>query len=336
MIGARTRHITTLRPMDRPAFSLIEVLIAILVLGFGLLGLAAVFPVVVTQQRDAANEMRGPAAAASIKAQVFGPTDFIDWEKVAAKAATTTGGPVSATSGRWNFDTGFQSGLAGNQRLIAGNPDGSIVLQTSPTQTIPVAARLFPSAYGSVSPQFVWDVALRRTSANAPLEAALFVRRLDSGIRVPDGRTLANVLTGEGLVSGGPVPPTAVPVGDTPEGEANDSARRPSGNGTGDYSRIRELRAIRPERADPSSDRPFDRFELPNNASKLTEALAGRVGQKLLDDLGIVHTVLRIDSNDSNDRFIVVEPAFPNDDPRYLIYTPQIPVRVEVIKVETP
>ena len=42
-------------------FSLIEVLIAVLVLGVGLLGLASVFPVVISQQRDATDVIRGGA-----------------------------------------------------------------------------------------------------------------------------------------------------------------------------------------------------------------------------------------------------------------------------------
>ena len=47
--------------MNRRAFSLIEGLIAVLVLGVGLLGLAAVFPVVITQQRDAVDVIQGMA-----------------------------------------------------------------------------------------------------------------------------------------------------------------------------------------------------------------------------------------------------------------------------------
>lgn len=49
------------------AFSLIEVLIAVLVLALGLLGLAAVFPVVIAQQRDAVDRTRGAIVSGAVK-----------------------------------------------------------------------------------------------------------------------------------------------------------------------------------------------------------------------------------------------------------------------------
>ena len=58
-------------------FSLIEVLIAVLVLGVGLLGLASVFPVVITQQRDASDVIRGGAASTAIRAQIRANPDII-------------------------------------------------------------------------------------------------------------------------------------------------------------------------------------------------------------------------------------------------------------------
>ena len=59
-------------------FSLIEVLIAVLVLGVGLLGLASVFPVVISQQRDATDVIRGGAASAAIREQIRANPDIID------------------------------------------------------------------------------------------------------------------------------------------------------------------------------------------------------------------------------------------------------------------
>ncbi len=323
-------------PHTRRAFSLVEILIAILVLGFGLLGLAAVFPVVVSQQRDAANEMRGPSAVASIRAQVETPKGMIDWEPVIALAQppAPTGGPSVGASnqGRWIFDRRVQGGLAGHQRLIDTYDNGAIELRTTPVQLVPVTARVFPAAYGSATPQFAWDIALRRTAHHAPLEVALFVRRIDAGIRVPDDKRLANVLTGEGLRPGGNVTPTAVPLGETPAGGADDE-RRPSGNGTGDYSRLRELYVF-PEHAGGNQNLPVDRFPIPAGSSKLVESLLGREGQLILDDLGIVRRVLGIETDGSGDRQIVVDPPFPNLGQRVLVYTPQTPVSVQVFTVE--
>ncbi len=52
------------------AFSLVEILIAILILGLGLLGLGAVFPAVIAQQRGAVEKTQGAAVAASAAATV--------------------------------------------------------------------------------------------------------------------------------------------------------------------------------------------------------------------------------------------------------------------------
>jgi len=58
------------------AFTLLETLLAVLVLGLGLLGLVSVFPAVVAQQRDASETIRAGSIAATIDGQV-GPTDGI-------------------------------------------------------------------------------------------------------------------------------------------------------------------------------------------------------------------------------------------------------------------
>lgn len=332
MIRTRNAHQTR-------AFSLVEILIAILVLGFGLLGLAAVFPVVVSQQRDAANEMRGPSAVASVKAQLIGTQGLIEWDEInqyVDNQLTPSGGfgVGSIDSGRWAFDN-FRQNLDNSQRLIRIVPtNGAVQLRLSDNtwnQFVPVTARVYPSVYGSVNPQFVWDLALRRTALNQPLEVALFVRRLDPGIRVPDDKRLANVLTGEGLRPGGNVQPNVVPLGETPSG-GNDNERRPSGNGTGDYSRLREL-FVDPEHAGGNTDLPIDRFPIPNGSSKLVETLVGRQGQLLLDDLGVVREVQGFES-DGGQRMIVVDPPFPSLDERIIVYAPQTPVAIEIFTVE--
>lgn len=58
-------------------FSLIEVLIAVLVLGVGLLGLASVFPVVISQQRDATDIIRGGVASGAIRDQIRSNPDIL-------------------------------------------------------------------------------------------------------------------------------------------------------------------------------------------------------------------------------------------------------------------
>ncbi len=326
------------RHATRRAFSLVEILIAILVLGFGLLGLAAVFPVVVSQQRDAANEMRGPSAVASVKAQLSGSAGLVDWGELNGFIEDELTGPGPGTGtlveGRWAFDN-FRQNLDKHQRVIRVVPNGAVQLRRADkswNQFVPATARVYPSVYGSVNPQFAWDLAVRRTDLRAPLEVALFVRRIDPGIRVPDGKRLANVLTGEGLRPGGNVQPAALPIGETPEG-GDDNERRPSGNGTGEYSRLREL-YILPERPNGNRDLPADRFPVPTTASRLVETLVGREGQLLLDDLGVVRTVRGFESDGAGRRLVVVDPPFPGTEERIVVYTPQTPVAIEVFTVE--
>src|SRR5690606_10379509 len=132
--------------------------IAILVLAFGLLGLGALFPVVVSQQRDAADRTQGPAAASSIKASLFGGTSILDWSTLAEKLEPSPTAPVEQVQ-RWAFATNEQSGLSHNR--VRAFPDGSltVLVEGNPPETIPAVARVFPSPFSSTAPQFVWDIA---------------------------------------------------------------------------------------------------------------------------------------------------------------------------------
>ncbi|MAY74999.1 MAG: hypothetical protein CMJ31_09855, partial [Phycisphaerae bacterium] len=56
---------------SRNGFTLVEVLLAVLVLGIGLLGLAAVFPVVIAQQRQSSETIAATGVAASVEAMLF-------------------------------------------------------------------------------------------------------------------------------------------------------------------------------------------------------------------------------------------------------------------------
>ena len=315
----------------RRGFSLIEILIAILVLAFGLLGLGALFPVVVSQQRDAADRTQGPAAASSIKASLFGGTTMVDWEDLALglEPSPNANDPDELLR-RWAFATNDQSGLTHNR--IRAFADGSLALKgkVEPLETIPALARLYPSPFSSVSPQFVWDVAVRRTDADRPMEVALFVRRLDTGIRAPRGKSISNALTGLGMRPGGnsPIAPTALPIAVHPE------SGRPTGNGVGDYARLREVR-LTPRRPRPTA--AYDRCEI--DLDDTLRPYLARRGQLLLDggeDPGIIRTVVNVDEQG---RLVVDPPFAPRDAPRppaprWAVYSPQIPVSVEIVRVE--
>lgn len=66
---------TTASPR-RPGFTLVEVLIGVLVLALGLLGLGAVLPVVVREQRNASDAVLGAAVAAAAERALLGREGF--------------------------------------------------------------------------------------------------------------------------------------------------------------------------------------------------------------------------------------------------------------------
>ncbi|MCW5775284.1 MAG: hypothetical protein KIS87_02410 [Phycisphaeraceae bacterium] len=187
-----TRHIP--RPAAA-AFSLVEVLIAVFVLALGLLGLGAVFPVVVREQRLATDATLGLGAMNSIKADLSARADLLRFDPT---TGVSQGGWVE-----WIKDVSQQSGLPlsgpwGPRPGWASAPidpaSGVVTLGTgSNAVEIPVGARLFPAPHTEgVDPRFVWDFAGVRVPRGDPADAsddavmvALFLRRIDPGIRLP-------------------------------------------------------------------------------------------------------------------------------------------------------
>ncbi len=382
------------RSTARLGFSLIEVLISVLVLGIGLLGLAAVFPVVITQQRDASDVILGGVASEAIRSQILAnpeiageilsqdglvdrgeqnldgdtvpnelpgddqptdsdgdgvPDDFDDAYVVGTdEPIFGTGENITSEPGRYNLRTGYSylweadwewgdGALGANARtpdsyLTDYRNDGGMRFRDplereragmpEAVPDLPVGGRLFPRPFSVPGerldgPQFVWDFVPRRTSTGA-VQFAVFVRRIDTGIRVPDGSTLSALLTDE---PGGEDGIHAVGV---------DEDGLPTRNGTGDYAvplmapafpvPSNEYRGSREYNATPRIDVLLDavRIDVSGSASDTELSTAGaaqigllaEVGQQFVDNLGVVREVIEVLDVDGDVVDLRVRPAF--------------------------
>jgi prepilin-type N-terminal cleavage/methylation domain-containing protein len=346
------------KPASLPrAFTLIEVLLGVLILGLGLLGLASVFPLVVKQQRAAQDVVLGVAAAGGAEAVLRGHSVLND------PAGLKGWGPFSKelhAAARKNTSAGFQSlwtdvleaqtdrlriygavskignkvGEAGSFRLLgasgsSGNPE--VVIYTSD--------RLLPQGPG-VTPQYVWDavpiLASPATSANptefATLRVAVFIRRIDPGIRVGANTTLAEVIS-----SG-----NAVAVGVDNDG-------LPTFSGQGNYAVPIVATPVRSHQRYGINTAPYTVIEF--NAPRPAVLVALRqVGQQIVDTEGNVYTVVAIPDekgvNYTSDRAVVISPPLAPQTVKAInggggttagevqfLVSPVVPASVEVLTI---
>lgn len=342
-------------PMTRRGFTLLEIMISVLILGLGLLGIGALFPVVIRSQRVAQDETYGAMAAdtaiATIKAMDF-------------ESALPT--PRQLPPRRiWPFIRGYydtngvyQFSHMGGQAYQHGqwfipsidNITNTVELgaTTVPERMeLPVSARLYPQGSPNLAPpQFVWDLAVQRiddgvqdtntnpvnNAATDGVRVALFVRRLDLRMRPPSGGTIYAAIADDSLAAA----QRLRPVGVAP------ATGLPSGDGTGDYAapitlpvELRLDSMSRPER---------DRLYLGMGITTEQWAIVRQLGQKLVDNLGNIHTVTgSVESG--GDRYVTLEGSvptsvttaiWPDGTPllHEVVLTPQVPVAVRVFRVE--
>lgn len=356
----------------RRAFSLLEILIGVLVLALGLLGLGVVIPIVVREQKIAGDVAMGAICAGDALSGLWSRPGFDPGALPGPAPAGLTAWDV------WIRDTNWSGPSTSPQRAglwetwddeLNANT-GDFVWRddsTSPPtiRVLTLADRLWPGPASRPAraspagtdphrPRFVWDIVGRRAafgdlyarqfSPGSPeyqawlgqpdvVQIAIFVRRVDMNIRVPRraGVTLHDVLTGAGNVTAAE---RRWPV-------AVDSTGWPAGDGRGEYARPITLEVT----FDPAER---DRIEL-LSGSAIERRLAGQAGQKIVDNLGNVYTVVPFDTRHNEpttewelrlDRPIpgwVPDPAMGSAQTvRQIVFVPQVPAAVVVFTITRP
>lgn len=324
-------------------FSLIEVLIAVLVLALGLLGLGAIFPVVIAQQRASFDEMRGGEVADFAFALLASDSETVDMSVLwaidgngrlalgtPAELAGSGAGPRPTQVGGSNRLYGWMAPSLENslrgQNAPFGAPLPGFNLQSNADMQrgtwrsdiearatefglmLPVQSRMYPMPDSGTDPKYVWDPVIRRMPGQAA-EVAIFVRRIDERIRVPRSRTLSDVLTNDnvpGLTA--PVLPLAL---DATSGRlVTDDGRNTS------YVYPVPLVATIEVHSDHLDWAVIDSQDAQDPNLDTTIGFLRRPGQMFVDNTGVVRTVVGLPTVDGSDdvalarRAMVVDPPF--------------------------
>lgn len=336
---------------------------AVLILALGLLGIGAVIPVVVDQQRRGAEATFGVAAAASAEHVLASRIDLNRlWADVTQIGLTPKGWGV------WLEDLSWPDASPPEAYYWdARNESGGVELDTgvwslgtgNDAVELTVLSRLYPppSAVGSV-PRYVWDIVPRRVDVGGDpsdplaqpggprqLQLAIFVRRIDSGIRVPrDSRnlTLLDVLAQVGVSSSERRSPVAVDSNGRPTRTGADE------NGNPNYALPLAL-GVDFDATQRDRLRLLDVLFGPTGTTgAVARELARQTGQRLVDNLGNVYTVIGRQENDPD--VVLIDPTVPAwvPDPASLptdrqhrsvvqvVFTPQVPAAVRIVTLTPP
>jgi len=356
------------RRFARSGFTLIEVLLGVIILGLGLLGLAAVFPAVVVQQRQASDTVEGESIARSAESFLTASTSLVfqdrGWDML---RRISTGSAWWSPDGEWRIpapDDGdpMFSYVTLNDPLrpftirvgedgVAGTAYISLYERMSPSPRLPAQGPNAEQLSAADEPRFVWDIAARRVrrelgdlDANAPADAglkdsvmvAVFVRRIDSGIR-RDGQTL-HTRFAEG---------NWVPVAEDSNGRPTfDGGRGQVGSGY-QYSRIRDDIPLTAFNDEALNERGFE------NEFTVGGQLGGffaQGGQQFVSPRGNIYRVVKVESRaddaGASATVLTVEPSMPRSEfidrdgtfsaTVSVLGTPQVPVGVRVFTVPAP
>ncbi|MBS0187030.1 MAG: hypothetical protein JSS51_03105 [Planctomycetes bacterium] len=305
-------------------FTLVEVLLGIIILALGLLGLAAVFPLVVRQQRESQDTVVGVATGKGAEAVVAGNTALNSplmsggWGKVSWELYKRAFN--NKNSGRVQWDEAFQQlGTLGAIYNDTGEFRVNSDLGLLNDVLIKPSDRVIPSTGSGATPQFVWDIApslaapvtatqLPAQPVFQPLRVTVFVRRIDPGIRVPSNKSLGQVLADGRDGQGRPV----YPVGANSDGT-------PSLDGRGVYAGFLKPEVTRAYRRFGASGGAFTVIELGGSTTEAELGAARQVSQQLVDVDGNVYTVVALPDETDQDysaqtvlrRCVVIAPGLP-------------------------
>ncbi len=279
-------------PASRRAFSLPEMLLAVFILGIGIISIAALFPVGLTQQRRSTDDLIGPVIAENafqvIRSKVSA-SDF-GWDVEAPLQ------PGDYTWRRPAFIFGATPAQSGISLFLNADTNTEIPYNavkypnTAPTIVITQGERYFPAAtvnptspaefLNNDRPQYVWECAFRRFGGR--VQVAIFVYRVEA----PGGQAAAyTVAPGAGSI---PPLPVAIDLTQTNAADAWDAWGADNTDGTAD------------DRLIPNTDRgttPFQPLDFTStHLNRFLDVNSNQgwqfPGQWLLDQNNNIHRIL--------------------------------------------
>lgn len=325
-------------------FSLIEVLIAILILALGLLGLGAVIPVVVKQQRSSADATLGVAVANAAQNYLlsrpeFTPTAFDPtanpplanvWNDWLEDTTNLWGGGPNPNNSTFLWNTMSPAYRPGDLDLSTGDMTFKNASSTPATTVIlKLADRLWPG--GSTQPtqtvgegldpyrpMFVWDFVGRRVKVDPTI-----LPPPPPGLQLHNPAKIQIALFVRRIDANIPVPrlttntkklfdmltesrPKYSPVAVEGPNDPTPTNRGSSTTGSVYYGNIQKLTAT-------FDLQQRDRITLTTSINPTLLDLAARPDQKLVDNLGNVYTVREIieDPNQPAATIVRVTPSVP-------------------------
>jgi len=284
-------------------FSLVEVLVAVLVLALGLLGLGAVFPMVVRQQRIATQTTLGLSAMEAVERILVNNANF------------APDGPGWQALRTYVVNSG---GKDGDWVPVVPHPaTGNYTL--APNVVLPLSQRLYPLPFSSQSdPRFVWDIAARIADPRdpaSPMIVAVFLRPIDAGIRPGRYRDARGVMVPYSLTNtllgGVPSQDRRNPVSVDEDGRPTLDGRRDDG---ARYATPVVATVNWPGTTKSLAQFFFDDVLTANTDDDVAADLLSAPGQRFLDRQGNIYRITEVRLFPGDRTLVSFDPPFPDPD----------------------